>query len=222
MDRPSDPVVSVVIPARNEADYLQQCLESVRALETERAYEVLVVDGASDDETPAIAAAMGATVVEESGSSIAAGRNRGADRARGEWLAFVDADTMLRPTYIDELLRFTGSEGLVAASSRCRMDGARATLMEATINHVFPRLDRPILPGFNFFVDRAVFEATGGFPDVPNEDTAYSRALGRRYATGYHPDVLVETSSRRIADVGLTGTLYHYVRLDLQRLRAAN
>lgn len=65
-----------------------------------------------------------------------------------------------------------------------------------------------------------MYAAAGGFPDVPNEDTAFSRHLGREYQTAYHPDVLVETSGRRIHRYGLTGTLLHYVYLDIGRIRA--
>lgn len=214
--------VSFVVPTRNEADYVRGCLGGLAALDTDFEYEVIVVDGASTDGTPAIAREYDATVIEEPGSSIAAARNLGAERADGEWFAFVDADTRVRADYLTRLLGFVEREGLAAASSYCRITGPRrATLMAATINHVFSRLDRPILPGFNCLVHRRAFEAVGGFPDVPNEDTAFSRRLGRRYPTGYCPEVLVESSGRRIAETGLTGTLWHYLRLDLERIRAS-
>jgi glycosyltransferase involved in cell wall biosynthesis len=232
----SDPAVSVVVPAKDEAAYLPECLESLHDQRTDREYEVLVVDGDSDDATAEIAREYGATLVEQpndlvehqgasasdsSQSRIADARHRGAERADGDWLAFVDADTVLDPAYLDAMLRFVRREGLAGASSRCRMVGpARATVMEATINHVFPRLARPVLPGFNCFVRRDAYFDVGGFPDVPNEDTAFSRTLGREWPTGYHPEVLVETSARRIADSGLTGMLVHYLRLDWHRIRA--
>ncbi|WP_081655546.1 glycosyltransferase [Halopiger goleimassiliensis] len=216
-----DPDVSFVVPARNEADYLRETLESLVALDTDYVYEVLVVDGDSSDATPAIAREYGATVRQEGGSSIAAARNLGADSADGEWLAFVDADTRVRPDYLTELVGFTEREGLAAASSYCRITGPyRAKLMEATINHLFSRLERPILPGFNTLVHRRAFEEVGGFPDVSNEDTAFSRRLARRYPTAYRREVLVDSSGRRIADSGLTGTVWHYARLDVDRLRA--
>lgn len=143
--------------------------------------------------------------------------------ADGEWLAFVDADTTLRPTYLTALLGYLEANGLAAGSSGCRITGPRrAKLMEATINRVFPRLERPILPGFNTVVRRTVFDDVGGFPDVPNEDTAFSRRLARRYPTGYCPDVLVESSGRRVAADGLTGTLWHYATLDAERMRTAS
>ncbi len=217
----TDPTVSVVIPAKNEETYLPTTLESVQALDTEIPYEVLVVDGNSTDATPSIAASFDVTVLTQAEGGIGAARNRGAAHAAGEWLAFVDADTVVRPTYLDTLVPFAREHHLDAASSRCRVRGPRrGKLMEVTINHCFSRLARPILPGFNFLIDRAVFDATGGFPNVPNEDTAYSRMLGQSYRTAYCPEVLVETSGRRIAATGLTGTLYHYAHLDWHRLRA--
>ncbi|WP_306052981.1 glycosyltransferase [Natronococcus wangiae] len=219
----TEPDASFVVPAKNEADYLRGTLASIAALETTAAYEVFVVDGDSTDETPAIAREYDATLVAGDGSSIAADRNRGAARASGEWLAFVDADTRVRPTYLTEMLGFVEANGLAAASSACRITGPRrAKLMEATINHVFPRLEYPVLPGFNFFVRHATFEEAGGFPEVPNEDTALSRRLARQVPTDYHPAVLVESSGRRIADDGLTGTLWHYATLDLERIRASD
>ena len=234
-----DPVVSFVVPAKDEEAYLPAALESIRDQRTDRDYETIVVDGDSDDATAEIAREYGATLAEQSGSRIAEqsgshshveeqprssigdARHRGAERADGDWLAFVDADTVVRPEYLDAMLAFARRRNLAGASSRCRMVGpARAKVMEATINHVFPRLDRPVLPGFNCFVRRDAYFEVGGFPDVPNEDTAFSRELGREWATEYHPEVLVETSARRIANSGLTGTLVHYLRLDWHRIRA--
>ncbi|WP_049921721.1 glycosyltransferase [Halopiger djelfimassiliensis] len=220
-DRKSGADVSFVVPARNEAEYLRGALASIAALDTAYEYEVLVVDGDSSDDTPAIAREYGATVVSGPGTSIARARNLGAERATGEWLAFVDADTEVRASYLTDMLGFVEANGLAAASSSCRITGPRrAKLMEATINYVFPRLERPVLPGFNCFVHRRAFAAVGGFPDVPNEDTAFSRRLAGRYPTAYCPSVLVESSGRRIADHGLTGTLWHYLRLDVDRLRS--
>lgn len=215
--------VSFVVPACNEADYLRGALSSLAALDTASGYEVIVVDGDSGDGTPAVAREHDVTLLEGEGSSIARGRNRGAERATGDWLAFIDADTRVRANYVTELVGYAEANGLAAASSYCRITGPRrAKLMEATINSVFSRLARPILPGFNCLVRRDLFEAMGGFPDVANEDTAFSRRLGRRYPTGYYPDVLVETSGRRIADQGLTGTLWHYLVLDADRIRTRN
>lgn len=215
------PRVSFVIPALDEAAYLPRTLESIAALETTEPHEVIVVDGGSTDGTVERAREFDVTVLVQETGGIGAGRDLGATAACGDWLAFVDADTTVAPTYLDRMLAFVEEGAYDAASSRCRVVGSRGGWgKQVVVNRLFPRLGRPILPGFNFFVRRAVYEATGGFPDVPNEDTAYSRALGRTHRTGYCPAVLVETSGRRFRELGLTGTVLHYARLDWQRLRA--
>lgn len=221
MTRTEPPDVSFVVPAVDEADYIRGTLASIRSLDTDYSHETVVVDGGSTDGTPDIAREYGARLIDQEGSGIGAARHRGAMAADGSWLAFVDADTELRANYLTAMLGFVHREGLAAASSRCRITGPwRAKLMEATINHVFPHLSRPILPGFNFLVCQEVYEDSGGFPNVGNEDTAYSRRLARQYPTGYCPEVLVETSGRRIAKSGLTGAAVHYLTLDAARLRS--
>jgi len=212
---------SFVVPAKNESGYLGDALESVRDQDTDREYELIVVDGGSEDGTPAVAREHDAALVRQESEGRGPGRHEGALRSEGAWLAFVDADTTVRPDYLDRMLAFVEREGLAAASSRCRVVGSpRGKPMQAVINRVFPRLDRPILPGFNCFVDRGAYFAAGGFPGVPNEDTAFSRQLAEEYPVGYCDDVLVETSARRFVRQGLTGGLAHYLRLDWRRLQA--
>jgi glycosyltransferase involved in cell wall biosynthesis len=215
------PAVSYVVPARNEADGLPRTLDSIAAQTADVAREVVVVDGDSEDGTAAVARGHGARVVRQSRGGIGRGRDLGARAADGDWLAFVDADTVLSPRQLETMLAFVEREDLAAASSWCHIAGPRrASVMQAVINRVFPRLERPVLPGFHLVVDAEAYRGVGGFPDVPNEDTAFSRRLARTEPTGYCPAVLAETSGRRIERAGLTGTLWHYLRLDARRLLA--
>jgi glycosyltransferase involved in cell wall biosynthesis len=87
------PRVSVVIPAYNEERYLFDCLESIRKQDYPGVYEVTVVDDASTDDTARIALDWGATVVHESRRSPACARQKGAEVASGDIIAFIDADT---------------------------------------------------------------------------------------------------------------------------------
>lgn len=216
-----DALVSVVIPARDEADRIPATLASVRDLETAVPYEVIVVTSGGDDATRAAAREYGATVVEQTGAGVGNARNTGARRAKGTWLAFVDADTTVQRAYLDEMLAFVRDRGLVGATSRCRVVGPRrAKLPEVIVNRVYPLMKRPVLPGFNTFVERDAFVAVGGFPDVPNEDKAFSRSLAAVGELGVRERVLVETSGRRIADSGLAGVLWYYFRRDLRALRS--
>lgn len=213
--------VSVVIPALNEADYLEDCLASVRDQTSDAVVEIVVVDGGSRDGTPQIGLSNGARVLDQSSTGIGPARHEGAIATDGDWLLFVDADTTLDRSYVEKLLAFCDREGLGAASARCRVVGSRrGKAMQVVLNQLFSRLRRPILPGFNTVVRRDAYEAVGGYPSVPNEDTAFSRRLGRQFDTAYHPEVLVETSGRRFGESGLTRALWHYLRLDWGRLRA--
>jgi glycosyltransferase involved in cell wall biosynthesis len=218
----ASPEVSFVVPTLNEADYLPEALDSIAALETNRDYEVVVADSDSSDATRELARDAGVRVLNCGDSGIAGGRNAGAAAADGEWLAFVDADTTVHEDYLTELHGYVEREGLAAGSSRCRVtESRRGKAMQVVVNRVFPRLDRPVLPGYNTFVRRSAFEAVGGYPEVGNEDTAFSRRLGREFETGYCPNVLVDTSGRRFASQGLTGAALHYLSLDVRRVLGA-
>src|SRR5512143_3240112 len=87
------PLVSFVIPVRDDARRLARCLESIRANECPRAgIDIVVVDNCSSDESAAVARKFGARVVEHARGHVGELRNIGARQAPGEILAFVDAD----------------------------------------------------------------------------------------------------------------------------------
>jgi glycosyltransferase involved in cell wall biosynthesis len=85
-------LVSVVIPVRNGARYLGEAIESV--LGQGREVEVIVVDNGSMDGSQALAQSFGSPVrvMDEPQPGAAAARNAGVRQARGEYLAFLDAD----------------------------------------------------------------------------------------------------------------------------------
>lgn len=90
--------VSVVIPARNAAKFLAEAVASVRA-QTHPVAEIVVVDDGSTDATVAVAQALGreVRVISQPPAGAAQARNRGAEAATGEWLAFLDADDLWHP-----------------------------------------------------------------------------------------------------------------------------
>lgn len=96
-----DGEVSIVIPARDEADRLPALLDSLASLEYP-AYEIVVVDDDSSDRTGEIAAEMGVCVIRAghlppgwTGKTYAC--QTGADATQGRWLLFTDADTVHSP-----------------------------------------------------------------------------------------------------------------------------
>jgi glycosyltransferase involved in cell wall biosynthesis len=96
-------VISVVVPVRNDPGHLRSCLEGLRASRGADD-ETIVVDDASTDDSPAVAASLGARVLRlPRRSGPAAARNRGAEAARGEHLLFVDADVVVHPETVGQV-----------------------------------------------------------------------------------------------------------------------
>src|SRR5579863_6331323 len=93
------PMVSVIVPARNEEACLGACLESLVA-QADVSFEIIVVDDGSTDRTREIAQSFPAVRVVEAGPLPPgwSGKNNalvaGANEARGTWLLFTDADTV--------------------------------------------------------------------------------------------------------------------------------
>jgi glycosyltransferase involved in cell wall biosynthesis len=105
---PPPDLVSVVIPAYNAAETVDETLRSVRA-QTHSALEILVVDDGSTDSTPAIierhcAADARVRLIRQANGGVARARNRAIAEAAAELLAMVDADDLWAPTKIEAQL----------------------------------------------------------------------------------------------------------------------
>jgi glycosyltransferase involved in cell wall biosynthesis len=115
-------LVSCVVAAFNSARYVEEAIRSVLA-QTHRPIEVVVVDDGSEDGTPDLAAAFGdpVRVVEQQNAGPAATRNRGVHEARGEFVAFLDADDLWHPEKLArQLARFEARPGLQASIAHVR------------------------------------------------------------------------------------------------------
>jgi glycosyltransferase involved in cell wall biosynthesis len=98
-------LISVVIPAFNEESYLPATLSRLRdAISVCRCgVQLIVVDNESADRTAEVARSFDATAVHEAVHNISRVRNTGASVARGDVLAFVDADTIVPVYFLDRL-----------------------------------------------------------------------------------------------------------------------
>ena len=121
--------LSIIIPAFNEEKRLGGCLRSVQAaltaivqlgLET----EVIVADNNSSDSTAEIATRGGARVVFEPVNQISRARNAGARAATGDWFVFLDADTELNVSSLEDMLAAIKSGNCAGGGSLIRLDAA--------------------------------------------------------------------------------------------------
>ncbi|MCX5783023.1 MAG: glycosyltransferase, partial [Elusimicrobia bacterium] len=103
------PLISVVIPAYNSANFISKTLDSVRA-QTFNDYEVVVVDDGSSDETRAVVEKyfalnkMPGRCVRQSNKKIAAARNAGINLARGKFIALLDHDDIWYPQKLEKVV----------------------------------------------------------------------------------------------------------------------
>lgn len=104
----SFPLVSVVIPLYNYAKYIREAIDSVLAQTWPNVEVIVVDDGSTDDPYPVIrdlAITSKIQYVYQENQGAAAARNKGIEISTGEWIICLDADDMLKPTYIMECLQ---------------------------------------------------------------------------------------------------------------------
>lgn len=200
------PSVSVIVPTLDEETTIVRALDHLAAQRPP--VQVIVADGGSRDATVALARShrAGATVVVAP-RGRARQMNAGAERADGELLVFLHADTRLPPGAGAALASLTRRPEVAGANFALRFDGPGA----------FPRLLGAwyaaqrrwgVFYGDSVIVVRAsAFRRLGGYPDVPiMEDLLMARALARLGPTRCLPGPAV-TSGRRWRRQGIPRTV---------------
>ena len=211
--------LSIVIPVFNEEKYLENCLISILSQNVEFNYEVIVSDAGSEDKSLEIAKRYANLVVHSPFKSIGAVRNYGAKFAKGKYLLFVDADTILPQGYLQKVYKvFTNNKGLDAFCGcfRFKEKGPRLFFSEIIANFYFITKDKiglSTLPGCcGIAIRKEIFEEVGGFPVSFGEDTEFSSRLREIYRIRYLYNLHVVTSGRRIIKMGLLNTIRYYMK----------
>jgi cellulose synthase/poly-beta-1,6-N-acetylglucosamine synthase-like glycosyltransferase len=100
------PSVSVIVPVRDGESTIADCIDAILAADypTDRR-EILIVDNGSTDGTSARIQARQVQYLREPKPGVSNARNRGIEESTGEILAFVDADCLVEPQWLTELVR---------------------------------------------------------------------------------------------------------------------
>lgn len=193
------PKISIVLPTLDAAAYLRRSLPPLAEFEVlDLLREVIIADGGSSDETAAIAEAAGAvflTAEKGRGQQLAAG----AEAARGDWLLFLHADTVLQPGWDRAVRDFIGDEGNLRRAGHFRLAlddkrlGARRVAWLANLRSCLfglPYGDQALL------ISRSFYRQLGGFrPLALMEDVDLVRRIGRARLTML--DAVAVTSAER-------------------------
>jgi GT2 family glycosyltransferase len=164
------PVVSVVVIGRNEGERLKRCLQSVALSKSAVcSLEIIYVDSDSSDDSVKLATAQGATslVLKGERPSAARGRNLGWRTARGEFVLFLDGDTILDPGFLTAALYAIQNDAVVAVWGHRREIAPQQSVYVRVLD-----LDWVYAPGDSAFcggdvlMRRAALEACGGFDDA--------------------------------------------------------
>ena len=203
--------LSIVMPVLNEAAGLQATLQALQALRA-GGHELIVVDGGSHDDSAALAAAQADQVVH-SPRGRARQMNAGAARARHDTLLFLHADTRL-PAAADAAIAQSLQGGARWGRFDVRIEGRSAWLpVVAWFMNRRSRLSGIATGDQALFVQRALFQELGGFPEQPlMEDVELSRRL-RAQSRPACLRARVVTSGRRWDERGAWRTIVLMWRL---------
>lgn len=162
------PELSLIIPAYNESRCLAATLQAAReALEGSHcpSFEIIVADDASTDGTAEIAEGLGARVVFSGKRNIGATRNVGAEAALGRIVLFLDADTLINATHINEVLDAI-QHGAIGGGAPVEWTGPVSPLFKysAKVWNAYSRLTKSPAGSF-FFSLKDAFEKVGGFDE---------------------------------------------------------
>jgi len=173
-------VLSIIVPALREAANLARLLPALRAAAP--GAEIIVADAGSDEGTREVAMRVAGVTVLTCERGRARQMNAGARAARGDTLLFLHADTVLPDGFEASITRALTEPGVVAGRFDVRLDNPRWPFrMIGSLMNLRSRWSGISTGDQALFVRRDVFEALGGFPDIPlMEDIELTRRLKRR------------------------------------------
>lgn len=222
------PNFTVVIPLYNKAKHILRTLKSI-TMQKYPAMEIIVVDDGSTDEGPSLvekANIANLSLIKQKNKGVSAARNRGIKEARYEYVAFLDADDVWLPLYLDEI------SGLITKFPQAEFYATRYQIVEAEERYIdakiHPFTDDPTgvliddyfdissrgdLPFTmsSITVKRNLFSIIGGFPEGEpigeDQDLFCRAAMTTRIAYSinihslYHKDAQNQASKINVPEI---------------------
>jgi len=161
------PKVSVIIPTLNEEALIEHTLKSLKN-QSYKNFEVIVADTSSKDKTKLIAKKYTKKVINVKKHGVSAGRNAGAAIAKGQFLLFIDADTVLPYNTLEEIIKQFKNKKVVGVPTYI------LPLSSNFIDHIYwwtynrflensIKLKRPQITGICCAYRKSAFDQIGGY-----------------------------------------------------------
>ncbi|MDR4468101.1 MAG: TIGR04283 family arsenosugar biosynthesis glycosyltransferase [Nitrospira sp.] len=195
-------MISVIMPAYNEEKALPSTLTALFSQTGE--FEVILVDGGSSDRTCEMAQGFSGVRMLSTSKGRASQMNTGAQQAKGEWLLFLHADTVLPHGAIRRLNEMEDDQTVQAGGFMHQFSGDDWRLRFISFLDNFRCTRSRIIYGDQaLFVRRTLFQELGGFPDQPIlEDVAFcERLIKVTNPLLLHPPVV--TDARKFVKMGI-------------------
>jgi glycosyltransferase involved in cell wall biosynthesis len=220
-------LVSIVIPARNDAEMLSRALDALAqqtGVPHDIQVEIVVVDNGSTDTTAEVARAAGARVVEEPIAGIPRASTTGYDAAQGELIARIDADTVCPPGWLahavevfaadDQLSVLTGTGTFYGANPLVHRIG-KAVYLGGMWWSMTGYLGHPMVFGSNFVMRRGVWDELRDevhrSPRAIHDDLDFSLHIKPWMTVRFDADFVVQISARPFATVRGLGRRVYWV-----------
>lgn len=215
--------ISVIIPAYNEENYIKETLEYVLKNAPENLLEIIVVNNASTDKTAEVVKKIkGVKLINEFHKGLTIARQRGLTEAKGDLLAYIDADTHIPENWFKIVNReFELDSNLVGLSGpyiyyglpKWRQKGI--TLYWNTLAAPLAKITGFMMNGGNFVAKKEALLKIGGFDtniSFYGEDADTARRLSKVGKVKLLSKLYVFTSPRRFEKEGTvrTGAKYAF------------
>lgn len=220
--------VSIVVPAYNEERYIGRLLASLQKLPKENILEILIVDNGSSDKTREIVriASLSASgseqkirLIDEPRKGVAWARTRGVQEARGEVIAFLDADVYVTDEWLPNLIKYFSSDKVASVSGPTYYyDVSLLTRVGVVIYWWFAAVVLSRITGYmGIFANLAIraesLKKIGGIDtsiEFYGDDTNVTRRLSKVGKVVFKRNFFVYASGRRLNGQGLLHSFWHY------------
>tara|TARA_Y100000310_G_scaffold63622_1_gene59093 strand:- start:1616 stop:2326 length:711 start_codon:yes stop_codon:yes gene_type:complete len=208
-------LISVVIPTYNEEKYLEKCIQSIRNCKT-KDFEIVIVDGNSNDSTREIAKKLGCRIVlEKKTEGIGPARTKGIKSSKGEIVASLDADSEVCKGWLDIVEKeFNTNQELEAIGGPSTYRNALYdtwSFVCSASNYLPWPFRFYYLASNNSAYRRKAIEKNGYYRDCVHEDVDLSKRLNKnKVKMKYLNEMKVALSDRRFKERGFFRTLLYW------------